>query len=132
MTNQQIPGHPYQNRDQYDQDLNPNPTAGFNVGQEGEKPGRFERTAADIEQLRSQLTGWSEADLQRIPVLKSGARLEQGATYVNLQDATRQAYTGMANDSVAADDYIVPKAEVAYDLWNRLVDTSETSRSTSH
>lgn len=27
----------------------------------------------------------------------------------------------MANDSVAEGSYIMPKAEVGYELWNRLV-----------
>lgn len=122
MTNSQIPGQPYQDRDQYDKDLNPNPTAGFNVGIEGERLSRFDRTAAEIDELRSQLEGYSNDDLQRIPVLKPGTRLEQGATYINLKDPARREYVGMANDSVDEGDYIVPKSEVGYDLWNRLIE----------
>ena len=121
---EQIPGHPYQDRDQYDKDLNPSPTAGFNVGMEGEKPGRFEQTAAEIDELRSRLQGYSDDELQRIPVLKSGTRLKQGATYINLKDPARNEYTGMANHSAMEDDYIIPKAEISYELWNRLTAVS--------
>ncbi|MGB3135480.1 MAG: hypothetical protein WBG38_11830 [Nodosilinea sp.] len=120
MTHSQIPGQPYQDRDEYDKDLNPNPTAGFNVGMEGEKPDRFDQTAADINELQSQLDGYSDDERRRIPVLKTGARLEQGAKYINLKDPERREYTGMANYSAGEGDYIVPKAEVDYELWNRL------------
>jgi len=87
-TNQEQPPWPLltprppqpQNHDEYQQDLNPNPTAGYNIGAKGEQPGRFARTAAEVDDLQSLLNDYSENDLQRVPVLKSGTRLEQGAT----------------------------------------------------
>lgn len=121
MATPQKPGRPNdQKNDQYQKDLNPEPKAGFNIGSEGEKPGRFERTAADIVDLRNQMEGYSSDDLNRIPVLKPGTRLEQGAKYINLKDPARQEFVGMASDAVDEGDYIVPKSEVGYDLWNRL------------
>jgi hypothetical protein len=121
MATPQKPGRPHdQKDDQYQQDLNPNPKAGFNIGADGEKPGRFERTAADINTLAQQMAGYSDEDLNRIPVLKPGTRLEQGAKYINLKDPARKEFVGMASDSVDEGDYIVPKSQVGYDLWNRL------------
>jgi hypothetical protein len=121
MATPQKPGRPNdQKNDQYQKDLNPDPKAGFNIGSEGEKPGRFERTAADIVDLRNQMEGYSSDDLNRIPVLKPGTRLEQGAKYINLKDPARQEFVGMASDAVDEGDYIVPKSEVEYELWNRL------------
>lgn len=121
MATPQKPGRPHdQKDDQYQQDLNPDPKAGFNIGAAGEKPGRFERTAADIADLSQQMTDYSSEDLSRIPVLKPGTRLEQGAKYINLKDPARQEFVGMASDAVDEGDYIVPKAQVGYDLWNRL------------
>lgn len=129
MATSQTPGTPQpQSNDQYQQDLNPNPTAGYNIGAEGEQPGRFARTAAEVDDLQSMRNDYSENDLQRIPVLKSGTRLEQGATYINLKDPARQEFTGMANDTVDAGDYIVPKAAVGYDLWNRLIGVENPDR----
>jgi len=66
--------------------------------------------------------------LQRVPVLKSGTRLEQGATYINLKDPARKEFTGMAHDSVDEGDYLVPKSEVGYDLWNRLIGVENPDR----
>lgn len=121
MATPQKPGRPHDRQnDEYQQDLNPDPKAGFNIGIEGEKPGRFERTAADIASLPQQMEGYSSEDLNRIPVLKPGTRLEQGAKYINLKDPARQEFVGMASDAVDEDDYIVPKSQVGYDLWNRL------------
>lgn len=129
MATPQKPGRPHdQKDDQYQQDLNPNPTAGYNIGVAGEQPGRFERTAADIKELHAQMEGYSTDELQRIPVLKAGTRLEQGAKYINLKDANCQEFTGMANDAVKASDYIVPKSEVGYDLWNRLIGVENPAR----
>lgn len=125
MTNSQIPGQPYQDRDEYDKDLNPDPTAGFNVGMEGEKPGRFSQTAAEIDEVRSRLEGYSNSELRKILVLKPGTRLKQGATYINLNDPARKEYVGMASDSASEGDYIVPKAEMSYELWNRLTGVSQ-------
>jgi hypothetical protein len=131
MSTPQKPGRPHdQQEDQYQRDLNPNPTAGYNIGIEGEKPGRFDRTAADLANLPAQMQDYSSADLQRIPVLKPGTRLEQGAKYINLKDPARQEFTGMANDSVDEGDYVVPKSQVGYDLWNRLIGVENPTRIT--
>lgn len=129
MATPQKPGRPHdQQDDQYQQDLNPAPKAGFNIGAEGEKPGRFERTAADIPELRDQMTDYSDADLRRLPVLQPGTRLEQGATYLSLADPARQEFTGMANQSADETDYLVPKSQVGYGLWNRLIGVDNPTR----
>lgn len=78
--------------------------------------------------MQSLLNDYSENDLQRVPVLKSGTRLEQGATYINLKDPARKEFTGMAHDSVDEGDYLVPKSEVGYDLWNRLIGVENPDR----
>lgn len=117
QTSNQYVGNP---NDQWQKDLNPEPKAGFNIGPEGKKPGRFERTAADVDELHSRLQSFSADELRRIPVLKPGTRLEQGATYINLNGEQEREFTGMANQSAAQEDYIVPKSEVSYPLWNRL------------
>lgn len=120
-TSNRYVGHP---DDQWQKDLNPEPKAGFNIGPEGEEPGRFDRTAANIaniDGLRSRLEKFSDDELQKIPVLKPDTRLEQGATYINLNDDNpQQEFTGMADQTAGPDDLMVPKSEVPYPLWNRL------------
>lgn len=129
MSTPQKPGRPTdQQPDQWQRDLNPDPKAGFNIGVEGEKPGRFERTVNDIKELRNQMDGFSSDELQNIPVLKPGTRLEQGATYINLNDPARQEFTAMASMEAGQDDYLVPKSEVGYGLWNRLIGVQNPER----
>ncbi|MGF1515448.1 MAG: hypothetical protein ACFB5Z_17345 [Elainellaceae cyanobacterium] len=107
--------------DSFQKDLNPNPDAGMNDGPSTEALDRFSQTAADIEALHDRLSGFSSEELTRIPILKTGTRLQQGGTYINLQDPKREEFTGMADMSVTEKDYIVPKTEVPYPLWNRLI-----------
>ena len=125
----QKPGRPSDERsDQWQEDLNPNPTAGQNDGMETTDEGRYDRTAYDIEELRNKLSDFDEDELQRIPVLKPGSRLKQGATYINLNDPKREEYTGMADMSADETNFIVPKSEVGYQLWNRLTGVENPER----
>ena len=125
----QKPGRPSDRQsDQWQEDLNPNPTAGQNDGMETTEEGRYDRTAYEIEELRHKLSDFSDDELQRIPVLKSGTRLKQGATYINLNDPKREEYTGVADMSVDETNFIVPKSEVGYQLWNRLIGVENSER----
>ncbi|WP_319422657.1 hypothetical protein [Pleurocapsa sp. FMAR1] len=120
MPNQEQPNSINRDRDEFDQDLNPNPMAGQNTGPEANQPGRFERTAKDIDKLQ-QLEDFSNDELKQIPILKSGTRLQQGATYINLNDPNREEFTGVGDMSVDDNSLIVPKDRVGYLIWNRLI-----------
>ncbi|MGF1495453.1 MAG: hypothetical protein ACFB8W_01330 [Elainellaceae cyanobacterium] len=121
MATPQKPGRPHdQQNDQWQKDLNPNPGAGQNIGPSGEQPGRFERTARDIKELHDRLDGLSSEALDRIPILKPGTRLEQGATYINLNDPGREEFKAMGDMVADETNYFVPKSEVGYVLWNEL------------
>ena len=125
----QKPGSPSDRAsDQWQEDLNPNPMAGQNDGIETTQEGRYDLTAYEIEELRNKLSDFSDDELQRIPVLKPGTRLKQGATYINLNDPKREEYTGVADMSVDETNYIVPKSEVGYQLWNRLIGVENPER----
>ena len=106
-------------RDEFDKDLNPNPMAGQNTGVESIQPGRFERTAMDIDKL--QHLEFSDDELKQIPILKAGTRLQQGATYINLNDPEREEFTGVGDMTVDSNSLIVPKDQVGYLIWNRLI-----------
>ncbi|MBD0337468.1 MAG: hypothetical protein ICV62_18430 [Cyanobacteria bacterium Co-bin13] len=126
---QHTPGRPNdQKDDQWQKDLNPDPTAGTNAGQSTIEPGRYDCTAADIKELYNRMEGYSKDDLRQIPILKPGARLKQGAVYLNLSDPARNEYTAMADMSVDEGNYVVPKTEVGYELWNRLRGVEDPAR----
>lgn len=114
--------------DQWEKDLNPNPMAGQNHGVQSNQEGRYDLTAEDIKELHERLEGFSNDELRKITVLKSGTRLQQGATYINLNDPLRKEFTGMADMSVEENNYIVPKSEVPYMLWNRLIGVENSER----
>lgn len=125
----QKPGRPHDEQsDQWEKDLNPNPMAGQNDGVQSNQEGRYDLTAEDIKELHERLEGFSNEELGKIPVLKSGTRLQQGATYINLNDPLRKEFTGMGDMSVEENNYIVPKSEVPYMLWNRLIGVENSER----
>ena len=58
--------------------------------------------------------------MKNIPILPAGTRLDQGATYLDLMNPDKGEYSAVSNETVGEKDYIVPKKEVDYLLWNRL------------
>jgi hypothetical protein len=114
--------------DEWQHDLNPEFLAGENYGVAGPHPEKQMLTAAEIKPLYNQLQGFSEADLKQISVMPEGSRLEQGATYIDLNDPERRPFTALANMSAGPDNLYVPKSEVDYVLWNRLIGVQNPER----
>lgn len=128
MSTQQTAGRPNDRKDdEFQRDLNPDSRAGNNVSVASE-PGRFDRSAADIKDLYDRLGDYTTEELRQIPILPTGTRLKQGAKYINLLDPLRQEFTAMADQSADEGDYIVPKAQMSYDLWNRLTGVDDPDR----
>lgn len=120
MANQQQTGKPDEGADApFESNLSPNPAAP-SQGNETHEMDRFDQTAYDIAELQDRLVTLSGVELRQVPVLKAGAQLRAGATYINLNDAKRTEFTGTENMTVEPGAYIVPKDKVSYDLWNRL------------
>ena len=67
------------------------------------------------------LEDFSDDELKQIPILKPGTRLQQGATYINLNDPEREEFTGVGDMTVDSNSLIVPKDRVDYLIWNRLI-----------
>ncbi|HEY9770178.1 MAG TPA: hypothetical protein V6C71_17090 [Coleofasciculaceae cyanobacterium] len=121
MVSQQS-GHPSdQEPDQWQKDLNPDPMAGQNHGVETTQEDVYDLTAYDLEELHDRLADFTKDELKKIPVLKVGTRLQQGATYINLNDPLREEFTGMGDMSAENNNLIIPKNKVGYELWNRLI-----------
>ena len=57
----------------------------------------------------------------QIPVLPQGSRLEQGATYIDLNNLERGEFTATGDMEAGPDNWYVPKTEVPYEIWNGLV-----------
>jgi hypothetical protein len=60
-------------------------------------------------------------ELKPIPIVPPGTRLEQGATYVDLQDPRLDEFTATGDMAAGPNNWYVPKSDVDYQLWNRLI-----------
>jgi hypothetical protein len=113
----------------YQQDLNPDASKGLNWGLAGPHPEKESpQTAFDVKEIHRWLAEVSDDELKQIPVMPAGARLESNATYLNLGDADRREFTAEGNEEVQSGDYIVPKSEVDFELWNWLRGESDPQR----
>jgi len=114
----------------WDQDLRPDSTAGQNDGAGGIHPEKADgvRTAHDIKDLQSRMGEFTSAELKQIPVLPAGTRLEQNATYIDLRRGDAEEFTARGDMEASADMWLVPKSEVDYQLWNRLIGVTNPER----
>lgn len=78
-------------------------------------------SAADQKELYGQLPGLTAEELGRLPILAAGVRLEQGGTYLDLDDRRRGPFTAIGVRETTPREHIVAKKDVDYELWNRLV-----------
>ena len=107
-------------RDDFDKDLRPNEMAGNNDGADSAQNEKNAPSAYEFKELHGKFPQLDNADLKNIPILPAGTRLDQGATYLDLNNLDKGEYSAVANETVGENDYIVPKKEVDYLLWNRL------------
>jgi len=121
-----LPGdqHPEQWRD----DLNPHRLSGQNAGAATAVMEKEARTAYDIKDLHNRLHGFPDDILKQIPVLLPGMRLQQGATYVDLNDPNAPEIRATGDMEATAANYYVPKSEVDHFTWNRLLDIRTPER----
>lgn len=114
----------------WDRDLRPDSSAGQNDGAAGIHPAKADdaRTAYDIKGLHRQLDELTDDELKEIPILPAGARLEQNATYVDLRANHCKELTALGNMEAGPENWYVPKKEVDYQLWNRLIGVTNPER----
>jgi hypothetical protein len=98
--------------------LNPDRMAGQNIGGAAEAHERMTRTAYGAKRIHRALDEFTDDELKQIPILDSGTRLPQGATYLDL---VRAEFTATGEMAVAPGQTLVPKDGVHYEMWNRLV-----------
>ena len=120
-----------QHPEEWRADLNPDAMAGQNVGPTGTVEEKQARTAHDLKAVQRELEqrgDWEADELKQIPILAVGTRLQQGATYVDLKDPDRRELTALGNMEAGPDNWYVPKSEVDYQLWNRLIGVDNPER----
>jgi hypothetical protein len=106
---------------EYQQDLNPDANVGQNRSEIPAEGKDTDLTAADIKELYEVLADFRDDELREIPILRAGSRLEQGATYIDLQDTPPQEFTARADMEAGPGNWFVPKSRVDYVLWNKLL-----------
>jgi hypothetical protein len=106
--------------DTYQEDLHPDFGAGVNAGPRRSQELEIWINADEIKQMHDWLPELTDALLKQIPVIPLGARLKQGATYLDLADPQRRPFTAQGGMVADLDHYCVPKEHVDYVLWNVL------------
>jgi hypothetical protein len=70
----------------------------------------------------------SKDELDRLIVLRPGARLEQGSVYVDLDDLDAGPFVALGSEEVSEGDRIRSKRDTDYEMWNRIVGDREPRR----
>ncbi|MGE5333620.1 MAG: hypothetical protein ACM3N4_02885 [Nitrososphaerota archaeon] len=111
------------------EDLNPHAADIQGQGIAEPEAGKFGLTAEAIKALQQgALRELTDEQLREIPVLPVGSRLRQGATYLDLNDPQRRPFTAMGGMVAGEDNYYVPKDNIDYTLWNRLIGVTKPER----
>jgi hypothetical protein len=77
--------------------------------------------ASDDKDLRGQLPDLDGNDLKRVAILTVGTRLDQGSTYVDLNDAARTPFRAIGGEEAGDSNRYVAKRDTDYEMWDRLV-----------
>ena len=117
-----------QHPDGWRDELNPDRMKGQNIGAANPHPEQAARTAYDVKEAHRMLDGLTDVALKAIPILPEGARLEQGATYIDLRDPQRREFKATGDMVATPEHWYVPKDAVDYELWNRLVGVTNPDR----
>jgi hypothetical protein len=124
----QDPLTPPEGEHPYWQDLNPDFLEGENYGTQGPHPEKTAHTAYDVKGAHDHLRTMEDDDLKRIPIMPVGARLEQGATYIDLRQAQPSEFTATGDMTAGPGTWYVPKSDVPFWLWNTLIGVQNPER----
>src|ERR1051325_253544 len=108
--------------DEWQRDLNPRDAQGQNIGSYTASADPRERTAAEIKQLTALLKDFSNDELRQIPIVPAGTQLKQGAVYLDLKKPAAGPVVATDETIASENSFYTPKAEVPYEVWNRLLD----------
>jgi len=108
--------------DRWEDDLNPDRLQGQSIGPSSAEDSNA-RTAAQIKEVTELLPNFRNDELREIPIVPRGSRLRQGAVYLDLRKPASGSFQATAEMTAGPENLYVPKAEVAYEYWNRLKET---------
>jgi hypothetical protein len=108
--------------DEWSDDLNPDRMAGQNIGASSKPSNLRAPTAADVDVLAGRLGSFSRDELSQIPIVPTGTKLKQGAVYLDMRIPAPVPFTATADNMATELNYYAPKAEIPYELWDRLVE----------
>ena len=77
---------------------------------------------ADLDVLAGRLDNFSRDELAQIPIIPVGTKLKQGAVYLDMRIPAPVPFTATADSGATELNYYTPKAEIPYELWDRLVE----------
>jgi len=80
-------------------------------------------TAAQIKVLTRRLVSFTDDDLAQIPIVPAGKQLSEGAVYLDLREPAPVPFVATGGMTAGEHNSYAPKAEVPYEIWNRLVET---------
>lgn len=127
--NVRLPQTEHKHPEEWERDLNPDRMAGQNVGERAAERETELPTAYDVKEVHRTLhDAFRDDELRQIPVLPAGERLQQGATYLDLRDPSRDEFTATGRDAAGEENWYVPKDRVPYSLWNRLRGVEDPER----
>lgn len=118
---------------QYRADLDPNFKGGINdhaiQPNTAISGGLGSRTVADVKELYDRYHAILTKDqMTQIPILATNTHLLQGATYCDLAQKQPSEFVAEANRTVKESNYIVPKSQVSYPLWDYLIGVTNPER----
>jgi hypothetical protein len=114
--------------DQYERDLNPNMMEGLNYGTFGPQSGKAGPTGDEIKEFTREYAELTDDELKNIRILAPGSRLEQGATYIDLRNPQPREFKALGNMEAGPENWYVPKSEIDYQLWNKLIGVDNPER----
>jgi hypothetical protein len=107
--------------DEWQRDLNPNHLAGQNIGAVADPATDRQWTAFHLRKRGAELRGIDDEELKQVPLVPAGTRLQQGATYADLNRQPAQEFTARGDMTARPGDAYAAKDRVPYEIWNRLI-----------
>jgi hypothetical protein len=101
--------------------LNPERMGGQNIGASSKRNDPGARTAADIDVLAGRLSDFTRDELSQIPITPAGTKLKQGAVYLDMRIPAAVPFAATADIKATEMNYYAPKADIPYQLRDRLV-----------
>jgi hypothetical protein len=106
---------------EWEKDLNPHQMEGQNIGRYSLDEDARTRTAADAKEVTQKLADFSLEELREVPIVPVGHQLKEGAVYLDLRNPALGPFIATSGIRAKEHNDFVPKAEVPYEYWNRLL-----------